>query len=87
MLLVLFSVSAHSMCTHENNVSSCLLSKWLCGNSSTGADDVRLPIAGTNEPTMTTLHICIYIYTYPSASLCTDTPSKPGRSNFFCLPR
>ena len=57
MLLILFSVSAHSLCTHENNVPSCLLLKWLCGNSCTWADDVRLPIAGSNEPTMTTLYI------------------------------
>ena len=45
------------MCTHENNVPSCLLSKWPGGNSCTWEDDVRLPIAGTNEPTMTTLYI------------------------------
>ena len=37
------------MCTHENNVPSWLLSKLLCDNSCTWADDVRLPIAGTNE--------------------------------------
>ena len=36
---------------------SCLLLKWLCGNSCTWADDVRLPIAGSNEPTMATLYI------------------------------
>ena len=57
MLLVLFSVSAHSMCTHQNNVLSCLLPKWLCGNSCTWANDVRLPIVGTNEPTMTAFYI------------------------------
>ena len=45
------------MCPHENNVPSCLLSKWPCGNSFTWEDEVRLPIAGTNEPTMTTLYI------------------------------
>ena len=57
MLLVLFSVLAYSMCTHQNNVLSCLLPKWLCGNSCTWANDVRLPIAGTNEPTMTAFYI------------------------------
>ena len=48
------------MCTHENNVPSCLLSKWPCGNSCTWEDDVRLPIAGTNEPIMTTLYITAF---------------------------
>ena len=56
VLLVLFSVSAHSMCTHENNVPSCLLSKLLCGTC-TCADDIWLPIAGINESMMTTLYI------------------------------
>ena len=51
------AISAHSMCTHENNVPSYLLPKWLCGNSCTWADDLQLPIAGTNESTMTTLYI------------------------------
>ena len=31
--------------------------------------------------------IYIYIYIYHSASLCTDPPSKPQLSNFFCLLR
>ena len=57
MLLVLFSVSVHSMYTHENKVPSCLLPKWLCANSCSWAYDVRSPIAGTNEPTTTTLYI------------------------------
>ena len=36
---------------HENNVPSRLSLQWLCGNSCTRAHDVRLHIAGTNEPT------------------------------------
>ena len=35
---------------HENNVPSRLSPQWLCGNSCTWAHDVRLHIAGTNEP-------------------------------------
>ena len=35
---------------HENNVPSRLLPQWLCGNSCTWAHEVRLHIAGTNEP-------------------------------------
>ena len=36
---------------HENNVPPPRLSpQWLCNNSSTWAHDVRLHIAGTNEP-------------------------------------
>ena len=45
------------MCTRENKVPSCLLSKLLCGNSCTWANDLQLPTAGTNEPTMTTSYI------------------------------
>ena len=32
------------------NVSSRLSPEWLCGNSCTWAHNVRLHIAGTNEP-------------------------------------
>ena len=35
---------------HKNNVPSRLSPQWLCGNSCTWAHDVRLHIAGTNEP-------------------------------------
>ena len=35
---------------HENNVPSRLSPQWLCGNSCTWEHDVRLHIAGTNEP-------------------------------------
>ena len=35
---------------HENNVPSELSPQWLYGNSYTWAHDVRLHIAGTNEP-------------------------------------
>ena len=38
------------ICNYENNVSSWLSSQWLSGNSCTWAHDVRLHIAGTNEP-------------------------------------
>ena len=38
------------MCKDSNNVHSRLSSQYLCGNSCTWADDVRLHIAGTNEP-------------------------------------
>ena len=38
------------ICNHENNVPSRLSTQWLCGNSCTWAHDVRLHIAGTNEP-------------------------------------
>ena len=39
------------ICNHENNVVPSRLSpQWLCGNSCTWAHDVRLHIAGTNEP-------------------------------------
>ena len=38
------------ICNHENNVPSRLSPQWLCGNSCTWAHDVRLHIAGTNEP-------------------------------------
>ena len=38
------------VCIHENNVPSRLSPHWLCGNSSTWAHDVRLHIAGSNEP-------------------------------------
>ena len=37
-------------CNHENNVPSQFSPQWLCGNSCTWAHDVRLHIAGTNEP-------------------------------------
>ena len=37
-------------CNHENNAPSRLSPQWLCGNSCTWAHDVRLHIAGTNEP-------------------------------------
>ena len=39
-----------NICNHENNVPSRLSPQWLCGNSCTWAHDVRLHIAGTNEP-------------------------------------
>ena len=35
---------------HENNVPSRLSPEWLCGNLCTSAHDVRVHIAGTNEP-------------------------------------
>ena len=38
------------ICYHENNAPSQLSPQWLCGNSCTGAHDVRLHTAGTNEP-------------------------------------
>ena len=38
------------ICNHENNVPSRLSPRWLYGNSWTWAHDVRLHIAGTNEP-------------------------------------
>ena len=39
------------ICIHENNAPSSWLSQqWLCGNSCIWAHDVRLYIAGTNEP-------------------------------------
>ena len=38
------------VCNHKNNVPSRLTPQWLCGNSCTWAHDVRLHIAGTNEP-------------------------------------
>ena len=38
------------ICYHENNVPSRLSPQGLCGNSCTWAHDVRLHIAGTNEP-------------------------------------
>ena len=38
------------ICYHENNVPFWLSPQWLCGNSCTWAHDVRLYIAGTNEP-------------------------------------
>ena len=66
MLLVLCSVSAYSVYAHENNVPSCLSQKWLCGKSCPWAHEVRLHIAGTSEPKITTLCIRgkIYIYIY-----------------------
>ena len=45
------------MYTDKSNALSYLLPKWLCCNSCTWAHGVRLPIAGTNEPTMTTFDI------------------------------
>ena len=42
MFLVLFSVSTHSMYTHENNGPSCLSPQWLCGNSCTWShEDIK----------------------------------------------
>ena len=38
------------VCNHENNVPSWLSPQWRHGNSCTWAHDVRLHIAGTNEP-------------------------------------
>ena len=38
------------ICYHENNVPSRLSPQWVCGNSCTWAHDVRLHIAGNNEP-------------------------------------
>ena len=38
------------ICNHENNVLSWLSPQCLCGNSCTWSHDVRLHIAGTNEP-------------------------------------
>ena len=55
-----FTVSTHSMYTHENNVPSCLSPQWLCGNSCTWAHEVRLHIVGTYEPKMTTLYIRVF---------------------------
>ena len=37
-------------CGHENNVPSRFLPQWLCGNLCIWAHDVRLHIAGTNDP-------------------------------------
>ena len=37
-------------CNHEINVLSRLSPQWLCCNSCTLANDLRLHIAGTNEP-------------------------------------
>ena len=34
----------------ENNVASRLSPQWFCGNLCTWAHDLRLRIAGTNEP-------------------------------------
>ena len=44
------TVIATMACNHESNVPSQLLPQWLCGNSCIWAHDVRLHIAGTNEP-------------------------------------
>ena len=41
-------------CNLENNVSSGLSSQWLCGNSCTWVHNVRLHMAGTNEPECST---------------------------------
>ena len=38
------------MCNHENNFSSRLSLQWLCGNWCTWVHNVRLHIAGNNEP-------------------------------------
>ena len=38
------------ICIQENNVPSRLSQQWLCGISCISAHDVRLYIAGTNEP-------------------------------------
>ena len=38
------------ICYHESSVLSRLSPQWLCGNSCTWAHDVRLHIAGINEP-------------------------------------
>ena len=38
------------ICNHKNNVPSRLSPQWLCDNLCTWAYDVRLHIAGTNEP-------------------------------------
>ena len=38
------------ICNRENNMPYQLSRKWLCSNSCTLEHDVRLHIAGTNEP-------------------------------------
>ena len=38
------------ICNHEDNVLSRLSPQRLCGNSCTWEHDIRLHIAGTNEP-------------------------------------
>ena len=41
-------------------MASCLSPQCLCGNSCTWAHEVRLHIASTNEPKITTLYIRVF---------------------------
>ena len=50
LIYIYIYMCIYNICNHENNVPSRLSPQWLCGNSWTWANDVRLHIAGTNEP-------------------------------------
>ena len=50
LLLYIYIYIYIYICNHENNMPYQLSRQWLCSNSCTLEHDVRLHIAGTNEP-------------------------------------